>query len=713
VLSEAQARLLRWLGGFPTSLDEAWDVPRGLSLPGIAEGLGVVRSAVHAPMEALVEQGLVKTRDAHVVGGGSRRRRVHHLTPEGRERFIALEDGTGQPRDRSSRWSGPRAPPARCVGREDDLEALLHHVNGASPVVLTGLAGIGKTTLASLFAERHLDAGGHVHWCTCGTYDALADLLGALSPSGGFASDEAAAAHLAHLGPKHLVVIDGLEHLHPSHAPGVWAALPGDLAARVLLVGRAPVEAPTSVQRQRLGPLSVDAACALLDRDLEDDAARRIAERLEGHPLALLLHPPDLDVSEAPEDVTRFVLEAVLDGLDDDERASMNELSVLPMPVPAGSLRTHAIGDLDERALLRWSLENAVRLHALVHLVHREGLPQDQVELTAALGVEHWGRSTDPLAPLMHLHHRLLAGGEGLANAAEAMLRQSEGGGLGRLAAILDDALERGTEAERLHGVAAEVAVRRGRSEQARKHLDAMDVPDPVVNANVLRLEGRLEEADAALHACLEAEHDLRARIALVTAHIEDRLPEDVVSDEAFRLLDDVRPGSLPEEQRATAVAAMAALRCTLLVLAGRCNEATELVADLDASTVLHPALLADLRWRIALRAEPLSERLVGGLAQHLEGRDDLRALALRMTLVERLVVEDPIRAAALLAELRPSEDATLAGRRLLARWATCSARLDTSAGSAAGRLQAAALHRHAGSLRAAARLIEEHGRRG
>ena len=73
MLSEAQARLLRWLGGFPTSLDEAWDVPRGLSLPGIAEGLGVVRSAVHTPMEALVEQGLVVTRDAHVEvepGGG-------------------------------------------------------------------------------------------------------------------------------------------------------------------------------------------------------------------------------------------------------------------------------------------------------------------------------------------------------------------------------------------------------------------------------------------------------------------------------------------------------------------------------------------------------------------------------------------------------------------------------------------------------------------
>ena len=713
MLSEAQARLLRWLGGFPASLDQAWDVPRGLSLPGIAEGLGVVRSALNDPMEALIEQGLVQTRDAHVIGGGHRRRRVHHLTATGRDVLNVLGEDAGLPRDRSSRWTGPRGDVLRAIGREQDIVDLKSALLKASPVVLTGLAGIGKTTVASMLAEDHLEGGGYVHWCSCGSYDALADLLGPLSPSNAFASDEAAAAHLADLGPKHLVVIDGIEHLHPSHASGVWGALSNTLDARVMVVGRAPVEAPDGVHRHRLGPLSVEASCVLLGRDPSNAAARRIAERLEGHPLALLLHPSDLDLTEAPEDVTRFVLESVLDDLNDEERSSMNELSLLPMPVPAPSLRTKAIGDLDERALLRWSHEDAIRLHALVHLVHREGLPQAHVVETAFLGVEHWRNSPDPLAPLMQLHHRLLAGDDGLAEAAANMLHHAHGDGLGRLAAVLDDALQRGSDVERLHGIAAEVAVRRGRMAQAREHLDAMDSPDPVVEADLLRLEGRLVEADAALYACLEAGQDLRARIALVTAHIEDRLPEDGVSEEAFRLLDGIRPSTLPLDQRATAVAAVATLRCAMLVLAGRCTEATELVADLGASDALDSSLLADLRWRIAIRTDAVSETFTKGLEQHLDGRDDLRAMALRISLVERLLPEDPAQAATLLSNLRPPPNAGLAGRRLEARIATCAARLGRGGASGASRLQAAALHRHAGSLRAAARLIEEHGRTG
>ena len=65
-------------------MQEAWDVPRELSLPGLAESLGVVRSALHAPLTSMEEEGLVITRTAHVIGGGSRRRTVVHITDDGR-----------------------------------------------------------------------------------------------------------------------------------------------------------------------------------------------------------------------------------------------------------------------------------------------------------------------------------------------------------------------------------------------------------------------------------------------------------------------------------------------------------------------------------------------------------------------------------------------------------------------------------------------------
>ena len=59
MLSPSQARILRWLGKFSTALETAWDVPRDLSLPGLSESLGVVRSALHSPLNALSEMDLI------------------------------------------------------------------------------------------------------------------------------------------------------------------------------------------------------------------------------------------------------------------------------------------------------------------------------------------------------------------------------------------------------------------------------------------------------------------------------------------------------------------------------------------------------------------------------------------------------------------------------------------------------------------------------
>ena len=55
MLSDAQLQILARLAEFGTEVENSWDVPRALSLPGLAESLGVVRSALHAPLNALEE----------------------------------------------------------------------------------------------------------------------------------------------------------------------------------------------------------------------------------------------------------------------------------------------------------------------------------------------------------------------------------------------------------------------------------------------------------------------------------------------------------------------------------------------------------------------------------------------------------------------------------------------------------------------------------
>ena len=69
MLSETQRRLLLRLADFGAEIESAWDVPEHYHSPGLAEHLGLVRSAIHTPLKELESSGLISTRSAHVIGG--------------------------------------------------------------------------------------------------------------------------------------------------------------------------------------------------------------------------------------------------------------------------------------------------------------------------------------------------------------------------------------------------------------------------------------------------------------------------------------------------------------------------------------------------------------------------------------------------------------------------------------------------------------------
>ena len=91
MLSDTERGILSQLSKFSEGLEKSWDVPRSLSLPGLAESLGLARSSLHKPLAKLEDEGLVFTRAAHVIGGGSRKRTVIHLTLNGRLEAESLD----------------------------------------------------------------------------------------------------------------------------------------------------------------------------------------------------------------------------------------------------------------------------------------------------------------------------------------------------------------------------------------------------------------------------------------------------------------------------------------------------------------------------------------------------------------------------------------------------------------------------------------------
>ncbi|EIV91784.1 tetratricopeptide repeat protein [Frankia sp. QA3] len=190
------------------------------------------------------------------------------------------------PRDLPAVWNVPE-PPGQFVGRADSL-ARLDAAFARSPLVaVTGIAGIGKTSLVTEYVRQHhrdLDA---VWWVPAGRPELVGERIRALAPALGLpehAEPPAVLAHLARSDGRWLVVLD--DAADAAGLPG-WLRPAG--AGRLLLTSRNP-EWDGLGALVPVGPMTrTDSITLLADRRPSIDAAvaAGIAERLGDHPLAL------------------------------------------------------------------------------------------------------------------------------------------------------------------------------------------------------------------------------------------------------------------------------------------------------------------------------------------------------------------------------------------------------------------------------------------
>ena len=191
MLSEAQTRLLRLLATFPDTLEDAWDVPRELSLPGLAERLGVVRSALNPPIASLEKGKFVHTRKAHVIGGGHRKRTVIHITEKGRK--VAAEFEPEEQIERVGEFQGKMPALTDIHGRKDLLLDVMNGLENGATLQVVGLPGIGKTSLLRVLAENALSDAWNVNWVTMQSFHDVGKLSSELLSLGDGPKDVEAA----------------------------------------------------------------------------------------------------------------------------------------------------------------------------------------------------------------------------------------------------------------------------------------------------------------------------------------------------------------------------------------------------------------------------------------------------------------------------------------------------------------------------------------
>ena len=598
-----ESRILARLHTFSPSLESAWDVPRDICLPGLSEYLGVVRSALHSPLNELVKKGMVVERKAHVIGGGSRKRKVYHITDLGR---AECQDIGAQPKKSVGELLGKPPNQSSLHGRTE----LIDQLKSKKKVILTGLPGIGKTSLLRGIADELVKEGMTVRFATMESFKDITDIFGDWEYQ--FSSESA----VLNSSKKDVLILDELQEVSQRHLGRLEEF--ASKSTHIIMASRAPIPISEGFEIVEVPPLEIQDAINLLPEHLEN--RETVAKRLGGHPLALQMHDEDSDLPESGSDLQEWVRDVVLSKLEDEINA-LDELSLLPVPVPPNYLQHEQyLLELDDYALLRW-FASGVELHHLVRNVRSTMLTKEDY----ASAANYWSQLDGDIARLVEMHHVLNSEGDIesllIRNAESLMVRSSSG-----LASLIGDAIFR-HPTEKLHRIAAMVAIERGEDEIASEHLSHCNAPDLEYSNSLLKGDSEIELPD-----------DAGARLLLSEAarRIDDKLPGQQVDGTVLQLIEDIDLSSTSEEMRKVVLVAIAHVKHAWHISRENWTEASDLRESLASiSHVNDPQLVAmNLRAEIAQTSgnSPSFDKLIDQAFSH----NGLRAKMLQISLLER-----------------------------------------------------------------------------
>lgn len=617
-----ESRILARLHTFSSTLESAWDVPRDICLPGLSEYLGVVRSALHAPLSELVKKGMVIERKAHVIGGGSRKRKVYHITDLGR---AECQDIDAQPKKSIGELLGKPPNQSNLHGRTE----LIGQLKSKKKAILTGLPGIGKTSLLRGIADELVKEGMTVRFATMESFKDITDIFGDWEYQ--FSSESA----VLNSSKKEVLILDELQEVSQRHLGRLEEF--ASKSTHLIMASRAPIPISEGFEIVEVPPLEIQDAINLLPEHLENKET--VAKRLGGHPLALQMHDEDSDLPESGSDLQEWVRDVVLSKLDDEIKA-LDELSILPVPVPPNYLQHEQyLLELDDYALLRW-FASGVELHHLVRNVRSTMLTKDDY----ASAANYWSQLDGDLARLVEMHHVLNSEGDIesllIRNAESLMVRSSSG-----LASLIGDAIFR-HPTEKLHRIAAIVAIERGEDEIASEHLSHCNAPDLEYSNSLLKGDSEIELPE-----------DAGARLLLSEAarRIDDKLPGQQVGGTVLQLIEDIDITSMSEEMRKVVLVAIAHVKHAWHISRENWSEASDLRESLESISHSKDSQLVAMNLRAEIAQTSGNSPSFDNLIEQAFSHNGLRAKMLQISLLQRC---DGERAKSILKRIEiPSEE--------------------------------------------------------
>ena len=603
MVSEPQARILSRLAEFPRNLESAWDVPRDLCLPGLSEHLGVVRSALHAPLTELLDNGLIIERKAHVINGGSRKRKVYHLTELGRDEVSKLDYS---PKKKIGELFGKPPIVSELYGRKELVDSIIDK----KKFILTGLPGIGKSSILGEISKLNIQNGKTVRFANMESFKDLNQIFRDWGFE--FTSTEAVLNSIKN----DILIIDEFQEINNRHLN----ALEGFAkeCENLIIASRAPLKITEGFEIIDVPPLDLESAIKILPNELESKEI--VANRLGCHPLAIKMHDINSILPEEGDDLQAWISDVVLRDLG-KELATLDELSLLPIPVGVDYLQSQEfISDLDDFALLRW-FEHGVELHHLIRNVRSTIFSEEDYKKAA----DYWSTLHGDIARLVEMH-LLLKSGQNIEsylmkNSESLMARSSAG-----LSALIADAIFR-YPSQKLHRIAAIVAIERGEYSIASQHASEASASD--LQHSLDLMQGKESEI---------AENITDARILLSEAsrQLDDRLPGQSPAVDIMHLLDRIELNNIDESMKKIVLVAIAQIKHSWYIANNESSKASLIREQLLSISHEDDPIVSALTTRAVIAESDLNSQSFDNLIDKVFSQKGLKSTMLKLAIVNR-----------------------------------------------------------------------------
>ena len=480
------------------SSDDDTEAPADITQTGISEGIGILPSHFRQYMKPLLEEDLVLERTSRI-SGGKRRRKVYSLEKEGiveakrlkdslmeeEVRFFDLDGRISEekvseivvsvgnvslvqlvnelersevldpallrrratkPQIRPVDFSRTSPRPERFCGREVELKRISDAIERGRVVVIQGIAGIGKTSVASKVCAE-VKKSRSVFWYEFRKWHSLLGLLKELS---GFLEAMGGRSLSRYLRAEKVLDMDKIKsalkkdleagraalffddfHMANDEIMDVFSILAGisranqELSIVVLtrefrpFYDRKEVEVDHTVDEIQVLGLDKMSSRELLGEEIEEFGIfDEVYAATQGHPLFLELirTVPTIGPEPRLKYIDQFIEEEIYLELDEEEKKMMKAASVYENPVQTSlllfeeSLDIETFLKLKKKTLIGTLEDGRVQVHDMIRKPFLSMLTPQERERYHLWAAESLLKEDDEILQIEAVHHLLITG---------------------------------------------------------------------------------------------------------------------------------------------------------------------------------------------------------------------------------------------------------------------------------------------------------------